>query len=63
MLDPENRIRTDKEFVSEFCNTLNAWQSPMRHRGLHRVAEILLDAQRLVTKLFEENRALKGEEE
>ena len=58
-----DNIKTDEESVHAMCNTLNAWQGPMRRCGHHRVAEILLDAQCLITKLYEENRVLRGEEE
>lgn len=63
MADSENRIKTDKDSVFGMCNTLNAWLPVMRHRGYFRVAEVLLYAQGLITKLYEENQELKAKKE
>lgn len=51
--------KTDEESVFALCNSLNAWQTPMRNYGHRRVAELLLDAQVLITKLYCENHDLK----
>lgn len=63
MPDTEIVVKTDEESVFSLCNSLNAVQNPMRYCGHHRVAELLLDAQRLITKLFHENQELKRKKE
>ena len=62
---PENEIvvKTDDESVLSLCNSLNAWQGPMRRCGHHRVADLLLEAQQLITKLTLENHRLKDQKE
>ena len=62
---PENEIvvKTDEESVFGLCNTLNACVYPMRRCGHHRVAEMLLDAQRLIMTLYHENQELKRKKE
>lgn len=63
MLDTMSDIKTDERSVSLLCNSLNAWIYPMRHAGHHAVADHLLQAQGVITKLFHENQELKGKKE
>lgn len=53
------KTKTDEESVFALCNSLNAWAKVMQHDGYRRVAELLLDAQHLITKLYCENHDLK----
>lgn len=56
----ENHIKTDEKSIYRFCNTLNAWQGAIRHYD-HRLADVLLRAQKTIVTLYEENKTLKGE--
>lgn len=60
---PENEIvvKTDEESVGLLCNSLNAWEHPMRYKGYHALADHLREAQRLIWTLYHENQALRGE--
>lgn len=52
--------KTDEESVLSLCNALEAWSKVMHRDGYRRVAERLLEAKYLITKLYLENNKLKG---
>ena len=59
-------IKTDHDSVFGLCNSLNAEQGFFRadeNPHLRRVAQLLLDAQMLISKLYRENQDLKGNKE
>ena len=59
-------IKTDHDSVFGLCNSLNAAQWFFRadkNPHLRRVAQLLLDAQVLISKLYRENQELKGKKE
>lgn len=63
MLGAMSDIKTDQASVYRLCNSLNACIYPMRHAGYHTVADHLLNAQGLISKLYQENQELKSKKE
>lgn len=55
-------VKTDEESIYLLCNSLNARQAGLRGYGIQQtnsLANLLLRAQATITKLYEENKALK----
>ena len=56
-------IKTDAHSIGLLCNSLNAHHTAAAHRGDEVLSNLLLKAQGTITKLYEENCALKKAEE
>ena len=63
MPDKERIVKTDEKSVFRLCNSLNALQPVFRHYNQPKIANLLLDAQATITKLYRENKALRKEKE
>lgn len=56
-------IKTDAHSIKLLCNSLNAHYIAAAHRGDEILSILLFQAQGTITKLYEENCALKKAEE
>lgn len=56
-------IKTDAHSINLLCNSLNAHYIAAAHRGDEILSILLFQAQGTITKLYEENCALKKAEE
>lgn len=57
--EPEFGHELTEEEVFGLCNSLNAYQSPLKRNGYYRIAWNMLRAQGMIARLWEENQELR----